>query len=62
MKKNEIKKLAMQLWIRDNTKLFRYTSKWLNLTEDCLKLEGHWWIAQSRLALRIMREKRRKAC
>lgn len=61
MKKSDIHKLAMELWVRDNTDIFKYVSKWLNLSEDNLKLSGHWWIAQSRIALKIMREKRRKA-
>lgn len=60
MKKNEIHKLAMELWVRDNTDIFKYM-QWTNPTKDELKETGHWYIAQSRIALKDMREKRREA-
>lgn len=60
MKQSKIQKLATELWLRDNDEVFKYM-QWSNPTEEELKESGHWYIAQSRLALRAMREKRRKA-
>jgi len=60
MKQSEIQKLATELWVRDNTDIFKYM-QWTNPTKDELKETGHWYIAMSKLALRIAREKRREA-
>ena len=53
-------KLAIELWLRDNDEVFKYM-QWSNPTITELKDSSHWWIAQSRVALRTMRNKRRKA-
>lgn len=60
MKQTEIQKLATELWIRDNNEVFKYM-QWTNPTKDELKKTGHWYIAQSRIVLKDMREKRREA-
>lgn len=60
MKQSEIHKLATELWVRDNPKIVERMQV-INPTKEELKETGHWYIAISKLALRIMREKRRKA-
>ena len=57
----QIYKLARELWVRDNRNVFKSTITWLHISEERLKQEGQWWIAQSRVALRIMRNKKREA-
>lgn len=59
MKQTEIQKLATELWVRDNNEVFKYM-QWTNPPRFKLKETGHWYIAQSRIALKDMREKRRE--